>query len=136
MDLDGTKLWLATERSGIASVAYPYGKLSDSPWASPSDMDEDEGVFSIVRARAESSGPFTVVEIARELHLDLARVEIAVARLETLGVLLRGNFRKEYANTSGHEYCDRRILSRIHATTVGLLRKEIEPVPVSVFLQF
>lgn len=136
MDLNGTKLWLATERSSIASVAYPRGKLSDSPWASPLDMDEDEGVFSIVRARAESSGPFTVVEIARELHLDLARVEIAVARLETLGVLLRGNFRKEYANTSGHEYCDRRILSRIHATTVGLLRKEIEPVPVSVFLQF
>ena len=35
-----------------------------------------------------------------------------------------------------NEYCDRRILARIHRSTIGRLRQEIEPVPGATFVRF
>jgi len=136
LNFSQVNMWLATERSGLVNEAYPKGKLSDSPWDSTQLMGEEEAVLSIVRARAESSGPFTTIEMATDLALELSSIEIAVAKLETMGVLLRGNFRAVVENPKNGEYCDRRILARIHSATIGKLRREIEPVPASVFLQF
>ena len=136
LNFSQVNMWLATERSGLVNEAYPKGKLSDSPWDSTQLMGEEEAVLSIVRARAESSGPFTTIEMATDLALELSSIEIAVAKLETMGVLLRGNFRAVAENPKNGEYCDRRILARIHSATIGKLRREIEPVPASVFLQF
>ena len=112
-------LWHATERAGVVNAAY--------------EEDEVEAVAEIVRGRAESSGPFTVSGLARRLSLDESAVSQAAIRLESEGVLLRGRFRPGAEN---EEFCDRRILARIHRSTIGRLRREIEPVPVASLIRF
>ncbi len=115
----GRSLWYAAERAEVVSAAYKDGDV--------------EAVAEIVRGRAESSGPFTVGGLAQRLSLEESAVSQAAIRLESEGVLLRGRFRP---GAAGEEFCDRRILARIHRSTIGRLRREIEPVPVASFIRF
>jgi len=82
---------------------------------------------------AETSGPFTADEMAEILCLTRSDVDTAVLRLENEGLVLRGSFR---SGVDDEEFCDRRILARIHRATVGRLRQEIEPVPQASFMRF
>ena len=59
-------------------------------------------------------------------------VEIALARIEGEGQALRGNF----SAGAEQEWCNRRVLARIHRLTLGRLRREIEPVSTADFLRF
>ena len=112
-------LWYAVERAEVVRGAYEDGDI--------------EAVAEMVRGRAESSGPFTVNGLAQRLALSESAVSQAAIRLEAEGVLLRGRFRP---GATDEEFCDRRILARIHRSTIGRLRREIEPVPVASFIRF
>ena len=76
-------------------------------------------MLSLVRGRVECSGPFTDGEMAHALGLPMGEVKIALANLENDGLLLRGSFRP---GVETEEYCDRRILARIHRATISRLR--------------
>jgi ATP-dependent Lhr-like helicase len=78
----------------------------------------------------ESIGPITANELAEKLTLPLEDINQALLGLETQGQVLRGQFR------SPEEWCDRRLLARIHRRTLGKLRKEIEPVSSADFMRF
>ena len=155
--------WFAAERAAAVRAAYsPHpspppqtgeesrdlpqpllgkeGSPESAPLPSPfprgttgGSIEREDAVAGIVRARAESSGPFTVAGVADVLALDESAAAQAVVRLETEGVVLRGRFRP---GAEAEEFCDRRILARIHRSTIGRLRREIEPVPVSSFIRF
>ena len=60
-------------------------------------------------------------------------MEIALAQLEAEGQILRGHFTR---SPTGTEWCNRRILARIHRLTLGRLRREIEPVTAADFMRF
>ena len=119
LEAAGRSLWYATERTEVVRGAYQDGDI--------------EAVAEIVRGRAESSGPFMVAGLAQRLALSESAVSQAAIRLEAEGVLLRGRFRP---GATDEEFCDRRILARIHRSTIGRLRREIEPVPVASFIRF
>ena len=126
--------WFAAERA--AAVRAAYGLYLPQPLLGKegsADIEREDAVAGIVRARAETSGPFTVAGLADVLALDEGAVAQAVVRLETEGVVLRGRFRP---GAEGEEFCDRRILARIHRSTIGRLRREIEPVPAASFIRF
>ncbi len=60
---------------------------------------------------------------------------MALAQLEAEGQILRGRFRPA-PQDSEIEWCNRRILARIHRLTLSRLRREIEPVTASQFYAF
>ncbi|HZN03842.1 MAG TPA: DEAD/DEAH box helicase, partial [Candidatus Polarisedimenticolia bacterium] len=96
-----------------------------------------EAIQRVVRGWAEVSGPFTPASLARALCLAEGDVATACAALEGEGTLLRGSFTEAAtAGAQAEEWCDRRILARIHRATLQTLRREIEPVPPAVFLRF
>jgi ATP-dependent Lhr-like helicase len=66
------------------------------------------------------------------MSLDVGRVESALAALEAEGGILRGRF----SEPSTVQWCDRRLLARIHRAMLDRLRKEIEPVSAAEFLRF
>ncbi len=57
----------------------------------------------------------------------------ALVRLQTQGVVMRGRFA---AGGAVEEWCERRLLARIHRYTVRSLRAEIEPVAARDFMRF
>ncbi len=137
-------LWAAMERAPMAAAAYPGSRLEPAPelHAVP---EHEEAVVELLRGRVECSGPFTLREMAGSLRLPLPAVAQAVARLEAEGLLLRGRFRPAApsdaslnggAPSDAVEFCDRRILARIHRSTIGRLRREVEPVPAATFIRF
>src|SRR5439155_8687185 len=60
-------------------------------------------------------------------------IEGALLALEAEGFILRGKFR---ADAQELEWCDRRLLARIHRLTINRLRAEIQPVSVAEFQRF
>ena len=137
---EGAPRWLAAEHAGLASAGYPdaalegrVGLLSPLNANGGGPIERQEAVLYLVRGWAESSGPFTAVEMASLLGLSPPDVEPALLGLENEGLVLRGSFRP---GVDEEEFCDRRILARIHRSTVGRLRREVEPVPQSSFMRF
>ena len=60
-------------------------------------------------------------------------VERALIALEGEGFAIRGRF--EFRE-GPEEWCDRRLLARIHRYTLERLRKEVEPVSPADFMRF
>jgi ATP-dependent Lhr-like helicase len=87
---------------------------------------EDEPL-EIIASRLEVLGPVT------ESQLELPDAGIALQALETQGRVLRGRFSPSVAEL---EWCDRRLLARIHRYTLNRLRAEIEPVSAADFMRF
>src|SRR2546425_1168802 len=113
----GRDFWIAAERAGV--------------------VDSEEGAFATVRGWMESTGPTTITALAARLALPHDVVESAMAKLESGGQLLRGRFTPaSKAAESEMEWCNRRLLARIHRLTLGRLRKEIEPVTSANFMRF
>jgi ATP-dependent Lhr-like helicase len=108
------RCWMAAERAPLA--AGPAGLLASAA----------------VAGWTEVSGPVTAAGLALCLGLEPASVHTALEGLEGEGRLLRGSF----AGHGEEEFCDRRILARIHRATLAKLRREIEPVSASDFLRF
>ncbi len=103
----------------------------------------DESLVDIVRGRLEGMGPVTASALAGSLGLSASSIDIALAKLEAEGFAMRGRFSPGAAGPSPpelsvaqEEWCERRLLARIHRYTVKRLRAEIEPVPARDFLRF
>ncbi len=133
---DGPTLWIAVEqwpavRAGIALAdETPPASL---PGSLMRDVPLDEGRQLLVRGRLEISGPTTAERISRQLGMNETAVETALEQLELNGVVLRGRFTNESEQI---EWCERRLLARIHRLTLEGLRKQIAPVEPAGFLRF
>ncbi len=68
----------------------------------------------------------TAAAIAASLNLPQSDIDIALAALQAEGFAMRGQF-----STNAEEWCERRLLARIHRYTVKRLRAEIEPIAAS-----
>src|SRR6202790_2015022 len=115
-------VWVAAERRA----------LFESP---------DESLVDIVRGRLEGLGPVTASEIADSVGLSETQINGALIALEAEGFAMRGHFTaasaQEHAQEDAQEeWCERRLLARIHRYTVKRLRAEIEPVTARDFLRF
>ncbi|MDA1347682.1 MAG: ATP-dependent DNA helicase, partial [Chloroflexi bacterium] len=94
---------------------------------------QDEAELVLVRSRVESIGPFTPAALADAIGLRRGGIDIALANMEATGNVLRGRFTP---GVDEEEFCDRRILARIHRATISGLRREIEPISAATFIRF
>jgi ATP-dependent Lhr-like helicase len=127
---------VAAERLPELLAIHPEAVLSPSIAAPPSRAARAwtaaEACAEILRDRLTILGPVTIPGLAASLAIPPALVEEALLMLEGSGVVLRGAFSARDA----HEWCDRRLLARIHRQTVARLRAEIEPVSPADFMRF
>ena len=133
-----TGLWVAAERLGLVRCLYPGAvvepRLPDVGPAGPADRET--AAAELLRGWLESTGPVTASALAGRLALPRPLVEAALARLEGEGQVLRGRFTRAAAGDGEVEWCNRRVLARIHRLTIGSLRREIEPVSTADFVRF
>jgi len=103
-------------------------------WAATERRDVVTDVLATIRGWMEHLGPVTASELAARLALPISEVHIALATLEGEGQVFEGHYRSPA--TDELEWCNRRILARIHRLTLGRLRREIEPVSAAELHQF
>src|SRR5687768_10429387 len=84
---------------------------------------QDDAAVELLASRLEVLGPIMAPEDANLLEL------------ERQGRILRGRFTRSGSDPE-LEWCDRRLLARIHRYTLNRLRTEIEPVSAADFLRF
>ncbi len=128
-------MWTCAERLELALAAYPGATVAASIAAvggEPVPESRDEAFAEVLRGWLECSGPVTVEPIAQRLAVEPQVVETALIRLETQGQVLRGRF----TQSASEEWCNRRVLARIHRLTLGRLRREIEPVTSAQYVAF
>ncbi len=92
-----------------------------------------DAIRELVRGRMEVCGPITVSELADTLVSQQSGIDAALLALEAEGFVLRGKFHPDAAD---QEWCDRRLLARIHRLTIDRLRAAIQPVSVHDFYRF
>jgi ATP-dependent Lhr-like helicase len=133
--------FVARERMPLVRAAVPdlvfepdLPPISVKP-GEPGPLDQSEAVRAIVSGWLHVLGPTTAHDLASRLGLGPGDVEIALAALEADGVVLRGRFTPGVA-ADATEWCERRLLSRIHRLTIGRLRREIEAVSPADFTRF
>jgi ATP-dependent helicase Lhr and Lhr-like helicase len=134
--VEASEFWVAAERVQVVTSAYPGFVLEGKPAsvAGPEPASEEEAAAAIVRGWLDSTGPRTARFLSGTLALAPHLVESALCRLEAEGQVLRGRFTSHSADEL--EWCQRRLLARIHRLTLGTLRREIAPVSTADFLRF
>lgn len=128
-DLQG---YAARERAAAVASVWPGARLEPAGLEVEA-ADRDEAVRELVGGWVLHTGPVTAGQLARRLSLSPGDVEAALAALEGRGVVLRGRFTP---GAHEQEWCERRLLARIHRLTVAKLRKEVEPTSPADFLRF
>jgi ATP-dependent Lhr-like helicase len=129
-------LWIPAERLNQFRSVWPQARLQPQIMPPPGHQavwSPDQALIEILRGRLEGLGPVTQIALAAPFALEETAVAGALAALESEGTILRGRFDP---GVNDEQWCDRRLLARIHHTTIRRLRSEIEPVAARDFLRF
>ena len=136
-DIHTPTLWVTAERLPLFRALFPQAPFAppiDVPATYEKQWTSEEALIEVVRGRLEGVGPVTSAAIAASLSTPQVRIDAALASLQAEGFALRGQFTPGAPPES--EWCERRLLARIHRYTVKRLRAEIEPVEPRDFLRF
>ena len=99
-------------------------------------LSGDAALQRTVQGWMEICGPVTTEGLAARTDLPVESVGRALTALEVSGVVLQGRFSPGGSADAPMEWCERRLLSRIHRLTLGRLRREINPVSAADFIRF
>jgi ATP-dependent helicase Lhr and Lhr-like helicase len=138
----GVNYWVAAERAKIFSLLFPGAKfdraVAEIQAALPSSGD---ALLALATGWMSHWGPATASQLGNLLRLPASEIEKALLRMEASGAVLRGQFTVTASRAGAPalqelEWCERRLLARIHRLTVATLRKQIEPVTAAQFMRW
>ncbi|MGH2405752.1 MAG: DEAD/DEAH box helicase [bacterium] len=128
------RAYVAAERVPLAQAVLPGVRCDPPNLRLPvAETSEDDALRIIVHGWLQCIGPVTSAALAARIGLKQTQVDRALAVLEGSGAVLRGRFTP---GADSLEWCERRLLARIHRLTLGRLRREIEPVSAADFMRF
>jgi ATP-dependent helicase Lhr and Lhr-like helicase len=126
--------WVAAERIPLVNALWTKGTAADET--------RELALRKCVQGWIQILGPVTANEFARRFVLDPRQVLLAFVSLETQGLLIRGSFERaaapigEEMDELDTEWCERRLLQRIHKLTIGARRRQVEAVSPSAFMRW
>jgi len=133
--VDDVVYWVTAERASVFRQIFPSaafdGALAELASA---EMSQEEAQLAMVTGWMAHAGPVTATQLASVLGVSPSDVGKALLRLETSGIVLRGNFTDTASGET--EWCERRLLARIHRLTLGQLRKQVEAVTPAQFMNW
>jgi ATP-dependent Lhr-like helicase len=129
IECGGAACWVAVERTPFVQ-ALQHEESTEG-------VTKAEVVKKCVQGWMQILGPTTARILAGTLSLDAPLVNQAFLEMEMQGLLMRGSFEKPATTDEFEiEWCERRILQRIHKLTIGTRRKQVEPVPPAAFMRW
>ena len=137
---EGASLWFAAEQLPAIRLLYPDAQLEPEPalpeGAAEPCADREEARRRLLRGHSEVRGPVTPSALGERVGLTATDVRRGLEQLEAGGFVLRGRFTPGLPDGEEEEFCDRRLLARIHRATLDRLRREIDPVTAQDFMRF
>jgi len=158
------RYWVAAERARSFQSLFPAARFEQSlADVEKCDVSRDDALLTLVQGWMSAVGPTTASQLGDVLGLPASDIEKGLLRMEAAGTVLRGKFTGAVGARTGvsaphntvelrstgqpvaavptpvepeFEWCERRLLARIHRLTVGMLRKQIEPVTAAQFLRW
>ncbi len=133
----GEGVYVAAERLHEFQVLFPDAERSPPIEAVIQQRPTAEDALrEILRGRLELLGPVSAAMLATPLGWNAGAVLPGLLALEAEGAVMRGTFTPAASAAGNEEWCDRRLLARIHRRTRDRLRADIQPVPPAQFLRF
>jgi ATP-dependent Lhr-like helicase len=133
----GIAVWVAAERLPEILAVHPNATIEGQATAPPSRAlrawTRADAIVELLRGRLTVVGPTTAGALGTSLSIPQDEATAALIALESEGAILRGSFT---AGAPALEWCDRRLLARIHRYTLNRLRAEIDPVSPADFMRF
>ncbi len=129
-------LLVAAERLPQLLAVFPDAQLDPliiAPAGYARAWERADALRELTRGRIEALGPVTAPQLATSLGVTLTDIDVALLALEAEGFVMRGQFTP---GATAVEWCERRLLARIHRYTLNRLRAEIEPVSAQDFMRF
>jgi ATP-dependent helicase Lhr and Lhr-like helicase len=138
------RYWVAAERARSFAVLFPGAEFVQTvAEVESTQISRDDVLLTLVTGWMSHSGPITASQLGITFGLPVSEIEQALLRMEASGMILRGKFTSTTGTRTGvsaphkeTEWCERRLLARIHRLTVGMLRKQIEPVTPAQFMRW
>ena len=131
--IKGQLFWYSIDRAKTFTHIYPEAQIIQPVQEiEQKALDYDEGIRTLIRNWLLCLGPISSQQLSDLLAIKLNHVEQALLHIEATGLILRGSF----SGMHDQEWCERRLLARIHQLTLGRLRKEIEPISATLFLRW
>src|SRR5207302_67108 len=129
------KYWVSTERAKDFVQIFPAACFESSlPDLGSKAASREDVLLALAAGWVAHCGPLTASALGETLQAPVADMERTLLRMEASGAVLRGRFTDSAAGET--EWCDRRLLARIHRLTLGTLRKQIEPVTPAEFMRW
>lgn len=131
------QLWISVERIPQFGALYPSlhfiyeievpESIKNKTWT------KEDALREILRGRMEGLGPVTEKELSESFGLAISDIHLGLLNLESEGFVFRGHYTPDHPEL---EWCERRLLARIHRYTLERLRKEIEAVSTADYTRF
>jgi len=129
LQVAGTDCWVATEL--VSLVNHIWSSTITSP-----ELREN-AIRKCVQGWIQILGPVTANKFAAFLPIDSRSIHQAFLSLEAQGLLMRGSFEAApAADELDTEWCERRLLQRIHKLTIGIRRRQTESVSPYGFMRW
>ena len=129
------RYWVAAENARSFLLLFPSALFEPVvPEIDGSVPSREDALLSMVTGWMSHLGPTNASHLGNRLGLRATEIEKVLLRMEASGGVLRGKFTDPKVEAT--EWCDRRLLARIHRLTVATLRKQIEPVTAAQFMRW
>ncbi len=134
--------WFCAERKEAFQLIYPSAEFIDAITAIEAPgLNQESAFLALIQGWMNYCGPISIKQLSEFFEIPIGSVRDVILQLEASGSVLRGKFTGHFANTAEIEienwqWCNRRILARIHKLTVAQLRQQVEPVTAAIFMHW
>jgi ATP-dependent Lhr-like helicase len=137
----GVEYAVAAERVEYARRLWPAMQFASELAAVPlaKELSIEDATRKLALGWLGILGPVTSRSLGERLGVAPGEIWKAMLSLEMSGTILRGVFEGQATDTvtdEDVEWCERRLLQRIHKRTLGALRKQVEPVTPAVYMRW
>ncbi len=129
------RYWVGAEKASTFAAMFPSAHFdSQLPTIEIQVPSREDALLGCTTGWMAHVGPITPSILGAFLGIAAHEIEKTFLRLEGGGSILRGRF----TNGAGEEteWCDRRLLARIHRLTLGTLRSQIQPATAAQFMRW
>ena len=142
VEVHGKPCWIAAERLPAVESMLLTAELTAT--ARTEAVTNAGLALQCVQGWLQILGPVTADSLSTLTGLPAAEIFKALLAMEMQGLALRGAFEHPALTSSGPDYatdheiewCERRILQRIHRLALGTLRKTVEPISPSAYMRW